>query len=280
MLKEYNCEKSVCITAVTPTICRLMNINLPSVCNEDAIESLVEEALSKGITRIEKCLIYAPDAIGTYFYKRHTDILSSVIEFAPFEIPLLSIFPPKTPVCFASMFTGVMPEVHGIRQYEKPVIEIETLFDAMIDSGKKTAIAAVADSSIDRIFRNRKIDYFSEIYDEQVTERTLWLINENNHDFIVAYHQEYDDTIHKTTPESTEAVNAAKRHADSFRKLAKCCESAWQEYNYSIMFTPDHGTHIDPDTGKGTHGKNIPEDMEVTHFYGLYSSRAKSGTEK
>ena len=69
------------------------------------------------------------------------------------------------------------------------------------------AIVAVADSSIDRIFRNRNIDYFSEIYDKQVTSRTIQLIKANVHDFIVAYHQEYDDALHRSTPESKQVFH-------------------------------------------------------------------------
>jgi predicted AlkP superfamily pyrophosphatase or phosphodiesterase len=275
MVKDCQGKYSKCITALTPTICRLMNVNLPSFCKEDAIESLIEAVQSKRITRIEKCLVYAPDALGTYFYKKNTEIFKSISGHTDIEVPLLSVFPSKTPVCFASMFTGVMPEVHGIMEYKKPVLECDTIFDVLVRGEKKAAIVAVTKSSIDCIFRSRNIDYFSEIYDRQVTEKAIKLIEANEHDFIVAYHQEYDDTLHKTTQESSEAIEASKRHADSFIKLAKCCESAWKGHNYLIMFTPDHGAHIDPDTGKGTHGLDIPEDMAVTHFYGIHRAEEK-----
>ena len=271
MTKKWHYEDSNCITSVTPTICKLMKIAPPSCSDGDIIQSLIERAEVKQISQIEKCLLYAPDAIGTHLYKKYSDLFAGVLQHAPIEVSLCSVVPPKTPVCFASMFTGAMPDMHGIQEYKKPVLKCDTLFDALIRGGKKVAIVAVANSSIDCIFRDRKIDYFSEIYDEQVTSRAIQLIEANEHDFIVAYHQEYDDTLHKSTPESEEAIEAVKNHVDSFVKIAKYCELAWRKYDRLIMFTPDHGAHVDPDTGRGTHGKDIPEDMEICHFCNIAS---------
>jgi predicted AlkP superfamily pyrophosphatase or phosphodiesterase len=252
-----------------------MKIISPSCSDGDIIQSLIEKTKIKRISQIEKCLLYAPDAIGAVFYKKYQTLFADIPQHAPIKATLCSVFPPKTPVCFASMFTGAMPDIHGIKEYKKPVLECDTLFDALIRGGKKVAIIAVTNSSIDCIFRNRNLDYFSEIYDEQVTNRTIQLIEANEHDFIVAYHQEYDDMLHKSTPESEGAIEAVKNHLDSFAKFAKHCESAWEKYNRLIMFAPDHGAHIDPDTGKGIHCKDIPEDMEIYHFYNVASGKCK-----
>jgi hypothetical protein len=51
--------------------------------------------------------------------------------------------------------TGAQPQVHGIQKKEKPVLTCDTIFDALIRSGKKIAIVAVKGSSIDLIFRKR-----------------------------------------------------------------------------------------------------------------------------
>ena len=76
--------------------------------------------------------------------------------------------------------------------------------------------------------------------------------------------------LHESTPESARALEAAENHVDSFVKIAKYCESAWGKYNWMIMFAPDHGAHVNPQTGRGSHGEDTPEDMEITHFYGIY----------
>jgi hypothetical protein len=43
----------------------------------------------------------------------------------------------------------------------------------------------------------------------------------------------------------------------------------WEKYNRMIWFAPDHGAHIDPQSGKGIHGDNIPKDMLVQHNIGI-----------
>lgn len=68
--------------------------------------------------------------------------------------------PSVTPVSFGTMYTGAMPEVHGIRCYSKPVIKIDSLFDSLRRSGKRVALVAVVNSSMAKIFEERDIDYY------------------------------------------------------------------------------------------------------------------------
>jgi hypothetical protein len=264
------------VTAITPTICDLMAIPRPALAYGDALDAVIEAGkLGSGAGRVAKCLIYAPDAIGTRLVFDFNREFEAVRKYAPISVPLRSVVPPKTPVCFASMFSGAMPEVHGVRVYEKPVLSCDTLFDALGRAGRRVAIIAVADSSIDRIFRNRQIDYFSEEYDHQVTERALAVLRDSEHEFVLVYHQEYDDILHATTHRSPKALEAMRHHIHSFSTLAKACARHWKDEAYLIAFAPDHGAHIDITSGKGTHGEDIPEDMEVTHFFGF--GRASGG---
>ena len=46
------------------------------------------------------------------------------------------------------------------KKYDKPVLRCETIFDSLVNAGKKVAIVAVRNSSIDSIFRERTIDYY------------------------------------------------------------------------------------------------------------------------
>ncbi len=144
------------ITAVTPTICKLVGIPPPELSTREVIQSVVDAARELiGGRPVEKCLVYAPDAIGEALVRDYAEDFRPVIELAPLRVSLRSVFPPKTPVCFASMFTGALPEAHGIRRYEKPVLSCDTLFDAFLRAGKRVAIVAVEESSISRIFLNR-----------------------------------------------------------------------------------------------------------------------------
>jgi hypothetical protein len=141
------------------------------------------------------------------------------------------------------------------------------------------AIAAVQNSSIDRLFRNRAIDYFSESYDEQVTARVLGLLSLDAHDLLVVYHQEYDDQLHKTHPFSDQCRQALSNHIHSLHELATACRVAWTRHRYAVVMAPDHGGHLDEATGYGDHGLNIPEDMAVSHWYGLYGLPIRLGIE-
>jgi hypothetical protein len=43
--------------------------------------------------------------------------------------------------------------------------------------------------------------------------------------------------------------------------------------NRLVVFAPDHGAHLDPETGKGSHGLDIYEDMVIRSFWGIYPSQ-------
>jgi hypothetical protein len=262
------------IAGVTQTVCSLFGVPQDGTPLERPFESVLATARSLNIDRCERVLLYAPDAIGLHLCNAFPDAIEPVIAEAPVAVQMKSVVPPVTPVCFSTMFTGQSPAVHGIQTYEKPVLRCTTLFDRLIGAGKKVAIVAVRDSSIDRLFRDRTIDYFSERYDPEVTETTLRLVQADGHDFVLAYHQEYDDTLHRTTPRSAEAIAAMQRHVAAFVQLAHAVAKSWKTRHRLVGFVPDHGGHIDPVTGRGSHGLDIPEDMDVQHFYGVFHAHA------
>ncbi len=147
------------IASVTPTVCSLFGVKPPRDSGAKPVDSVLEEAAKKlKGGKIEKALIYAPDAIGEGLYRDYKKLFSGVKRMAPLEVEMKSVIPTWTPVCFSSMFTGAQPEVHGITKYEKPVLSVDTLFDALAREKKRVAIVAVKGSSIDLVFRNRKIE--------------------------------------------------------------------------------------------------------------------------
>ena len=262
------------IGGVTQTVCSLFGIEDDRAALEASFASVLARARSLEIDRCERVLLYAPDAIGLHLCQAFPDIVGPVAAEASVVVQMKSVVPPVTPVCFSTMFTGQSPAVHGIQKYEKPVLRCTTLFDRLIRAGKRVAIVAVRDSSIDRLFRDRTIDYFSEQYDPEVTQTTLRLVDADDHDFVLAYHQEYDDTLHRTTPRAMEAIEAMRRHVGTFVQLSHAVARSWGPRHRMVGFVPDHGGHIDPDTGRGTHGTDTPEDMDVQHFYGVFRGQA------
>lgn len=267
------------IAAVTPTVCALMGIT-PPLGSEAAplAEPLASARRVLGGRAVARCLIYCPDALGRVAVQRYTSAFDRVRERAPLSVDLQSVLPTVTPVCFATMFTGASPATHGIRKYEKPVLTSPTLFDALTASGRQVAIVAVAGSSVDTIFRGRPIQYHSETYDAEVSQRALSLLRADGPEVIVVYHQEYDDVMHRTEPNASAAVEALDRHVASFEMLADAVDAAWSRFARAVLFAPDHGVHLDPTTGHGTHGSDQPEDLEVVHFYRFAASQRSRGS--
>jgi 2-polyprenyl-3-methyl-5-hydroxy-6-metoxy-1,4-benzoquinol methylase len=264
------------ISSVTTTICRLMGIEPPSVCTAPPLETVL--ALTPA--RVQRVLVYGADAIGRVFLDNHPELKQRLVAASDVQVELRAMLPPKTPVCYASMFTGAMPEVHGIRRYERPVLTCDTLFDALARAGKRAAIVAVKGCSMDIIFRNRPIDYFSEEDDAAVLDRTLSLLKDDRHDFTVSYNQEYDDTLHRTRHDGPEALAAAVRHVETFVRLWQGTEENWAKYNRALLFTPDHGAHYDAVKAKSDHGEDIPEDMDVLHFWRFGTRAPADRTER
>lgn len=156
------------ITAILPTVLALMQIPAQLPFAEHALPGVLASAGTTFSGAVERCLIVAADAIGVAQSTRYPDAIAPVVQQAPYAVTLRAMVPSLTPVCYASMFSGVTPDIHGIRKYEKPILTVETLFDLLPIAGKRVAIVAVKDSSIDRIFRGRPIAYFSEQDDAQV----------------------------------------------------------------------------------------------------------------
>ena len=95
------------IASIATTICTLMGTENPRLSTEPPLDEIFSEAkrILEG-EKIDRCLIYAPDAIGEALYRDQRDQFVGVERLAPTSILLRSMVPPKTPVCFASMFTA------------------------------------------------------------------------------------------------------------------------------------------------------------------------------
>lgn len=262
------------ITAVTPTICRLMEIRYPEKLQAKKLPQVIGPAKEILAGRpVQKCLIYAPDALGSFLLEHYSDEFKKVAAIAPIVADLEAVMLSYTPVCFASMFSGALPETTGIRKYEKPVLQIETLFDVLEKDDKRVAIVAVRDSSIDIIFRGRRINYYSEAYDNEATERAIELMEKDEVDFILLYNQEYDDLMHRSHPFSDQAIKAMHNHLATFQRLAEVFNRAWANHDRVIAFTPDHGAHFDKEKNMGNHGTDMPEDLNVRHYWGIFSGK-------
>jgi hypothetical protein len=149
------------LTQFAATMAKLMNVETPKQGDTNYVTEVIEAVKEKtGKETVDKMLIYNPDAIGQWFFEKYNHYFEPLKPYLDIRVDYLTAFPPKTPVCFGTMFTGATPEVHGIQAYVKPVITIDTLFDSLRRANKKVAMVAVKGQSIPKIYANRDIDYY------------------------------------------------------------------------------------------------------------------------
>lgn len=266
-MAEQQSNNVFCITQVASTICEILGISGLQQAAEaiPIIKTVAKDSFKSSPDRV---FMYNPDAIALWLYQKYTPLFHDVMKHTQLALPLLSVMPSVTPVCFGSMYTGLMPEAHGIQSYVKPVIEKQTVFDILIKNKKKPCIISTTNDSLSMIFLNRTMDYF--IYDtvEECNDKALQLIKADEYDFILLYNGNFDGTMHRYGPQSKEAIEALKANVETFDKMARAIKKEWSKHDTLLGFAPDHGCHqIDGDLG--SHGLDMPEDMNIIHFYGF-----------
>ena len=236
--------------------------------NQDLV-GYIDATLGKG--GADRMLMYNPDAVAEWIYRKYPELLKEVRERCEVEVPMSTVMPSVTPVCFGTMYTGAQPKVHGIQKYEKPVIKIDTLFDALLRAGKRVAIIADNKCSMGKIFLEREMDYF--LYDsiEQINAKAAELIIKDEYDFIAVYNGNYDSTMHKTGTESIQSLAELRANARAFGTIAEMVKTHWKKHNTLLGFAMDHGCH-DIDGDSGSHGLDMDEDINIVHLYRAYSA--------
>ena len=261
-------NSSICISSVYATALELAGLDKPD--GTDAANPVVTALAKKmlGEEKTDRTVIYNPDAVALWVYQKYTERFVSAQLCTDLALPMLSVMPSVTPVCFASMYTGVSPDIHGIKKYEKPILKCRTIFDSFIENGKKCAVVSTSGDSISTIFLERDMDYF--IYDtvEEVNAKALEIIEKDKYDLIVIYNGDYDATMHRHGPEAAESLAVLDKNVEYFSLLCNKIEAEWKNHNVFVGFCPDHGCH-EIDGGCGSHGLDMEEDMNVIHFYSI-----------
>ena len=225
----------------------------------------------------DRVFMYNPDAIAEWIYEKYAPFFKEVDANADLRVPLCSVMPSVTPVCFGTMYTGAQPEVHGIRKYEKPVITIDTIFDALLRAGKRVALVTYETCSLSKIYLERDIDYYHYDTMASVNAKAAELILRDEHDFIVVYNGNYDSKMHKYGPESTEALAELRCNVEAFSIFSEMIKSHWSGHDTLVGFAMDHGCH-EIDGGCGSHGLDMPEDLNIVHLYKAYPKTTEGET--
>jgi len=268
MSKIYS---SFSIDGIAKTITDIAGINAPyqSSFSLDIIKSSAKQSFDN--KHADRVFIYNPDAIALWLFQKYADLFEDALLNSDLWLPMRSVMPTVTPVCFASMYTGALPDVHGIKAYEKPIVKIDTVFDAFIRAGLKPAIVSTVGASLSCIFLERDMDYFIYETYEECNEKAMELIAENQHDFIVLYNPSYDDAMHRYGPESKNALEELKNNIATYNSLIGHIKKHWTGHRTMVGFCTDHGCH-EIKIGLGSHGLDMNEDMNVVHFFKFINS--------
>jgi hypothetical protein len=268
------------LDTVCAALAYAMGLEQPSlsVNKNEELSSYIDKVF--GGERADRLVMYNPDAIAQWIYEKYPEYLERVKKNSDKEIYLASVMPSVTPVCFGTMYTGAQPCVHGIQKYEKPVIRIDTLFDRAIAAGKRIALITYGKCSLSRIYLERDIDYyhFEEDGIEAVNAKAAEVILRDEHDIIVIYNGNYDAVMHKHGPESTQALAELRVNDHIFGMISDLIKDNWKHHNTLVGFAMDHGCH-EIDGGCGSHGLDMPEDINIVHLYKGYSNKSSGGAD-
>lgn len=269
----------ICITQVASTVLTLLGAETGSASASATSQTGAEmappipEVLTKaqekfGTGKCDRVVMYNPDAIALWIYEKYyKKYFSRLEENTDLMLPMLSVFPPVTPACFGSMYSGLQPAVHGIQSYTKPVLKCDTVFDRLIAAEKKAAIVSTKGDSISLIFLERDMDYFIYKTVKECNDKAAELIKSDEYDLIVLYNTDYDYWMHRSSPTGLPAKNALKKNVAEYIALKELIQSEWKgKHRTALAFAPDHGCHRWLGL-LGTHGINEPCDMNTVHLW-------------
>lgn len=239
-----------------------------AVANPELV-SFAKEAF--GGQNADRIVLYNPDAVAQWICEKHPEYVSEVTERTQLALPLQSPMPPVTPVCFGTMYTGAQPEVHGITEYEKKLITIDSLFDALIRAGKKPILMACKGHSIGVIFDGKNMEYYRPKSLPLVNAKALQVLMEDQYDVYIIYNGNYDMKVHKYGPEDPHTLGELRIDAHMFGQIQETIRENWKHHRTLLGFCPDHGCHLGgpglEDEEVGGHGLDIPKDRHILHYY-------------
>ena len=77
--------------------------------------------------------------------------------------------------------------------------------------------------------------------------------------------------MHKFGPESLEALSELRANSEAYAMFDALIREHWSKHNVLMGFAMDHGCH-EIDGGCGSHGLDMPEDLNIVHLYKAYKA--------
>jgi hypothetical protein len=260
------------LNTIAGAVCDLMGVAPPNfaAAGNTQIKEYAENIF--GGAKADRVLMYHPDAVPQWLVEKYPVLMEKVANHTDLALPFLSPMMPVTPVCFATIYTGTMPDIHGIKVYERPVLRADTIFDTLLRAGKKPAVVAHKTCTFAKLFVEREMDYYFYSTIEEMRAKVAELILEDRYDLISVHDWIYDSVMHRCGPESIAALCEAKGCSDTYAMLDSLVREHWQHHNVLCAFATDHGCH-EIEGSKGDHHDDIPEDRHILHYYQAYAAK-------
>ena len=231
-----NPQKERCLTGTAATIESLLGVPAGPGGKDAPLAPVLESAgHAFGAPRADRVFFYNPDAVARWVVAKRAREFAPLVRRAGLQLPLHSVLPPVTPVCFASMYSGLLPAAHGIQSYVKPVLQVPTVFDTLPAAGRRAAIVSTAGDSISMIFLVRPVDYFIYKTVAECNAKALALIDADEYDFLVLYNGDYDTGC---TATGRRARWRCGRCAATWTPLSGCAAASWSAGRSTTRCSP------------------------------------------
>ena len=118
------------------------------------------------------------------------------------------------------------------------------------------------------------MDYIAVEKHMDINAATAKVILEDKYDVVVCYNGNYDYWQHRFGPEAPESLAELKFNSTTAATFVRMIKENWAGHNTLFGFAMDHGSHTveayEKKPGliyRGTHGDEIPEDINIVHRY-------------
>ena len=268
------------LTNFAATVAKCMGIEKDAHMSP-AADELVKQLVARAGGTIEKAVFLHCDAVPSYIVAKNEAIFAPVRKHTQYDVPFHAVMPSITPVCFAAMFSGTYPDRNGVPEYVKPMITEEvvqpsicttTLIDLLVKAGKRVAVVTCANGCIASMLYNRGEDLHIIPGDDdaKMFEEACGILERDECDALFLYQLSFDYTMHAYGPEDPRALDVLTQITGRYDRLVSLAREKWSGSRMMTAFNADHGAHLN-EKGRGSHGADIPEDMDMTWFFGAYS---------
>ncbi|MBQ7921650.1 MAG: alkaline phosphatase family protein [Clostridia bacterium] len=272
---EHDYTNTLSATRLAATIADIAGFDAPAEA-EEKMAWLADIWKERFNGHADGVFIFSADAVPCWMVRKYPDKFASVWKYAPMMIPLRTVFPTVTPIDYAAFFSGAQPDVNGVDRYVKPILtpaltqpllKSDSLIAAAVRSGRKVCVVTCSDGCITSMLSRSGADFriIPGDDDEAMFREAISVIKSGAYDFVFLYQLGFDYAEHAYGPEGEAALGTLDRIIERFAEFCECIKENHSGKNL-VMFHTDHGCH--DCSGSGRHGSDLPEDLDIFHFFG------------